>query len=378
MDLLLAGAALALDQFPPALAADIAANWTWVSGSNTIESSGTYGTKGTVAVGNVPGARHIAVSWTDASGNFWLFGGFGRDSAGLVGHLNDLWKWDGTNWTWVSGSNIRNSSGTYGTKGTAAAANVPGARHRAVSWMDASGNFWLFGGGGYDSTGAIGHMNDLWKWDGTNWAWVSGSNTRNSYVTYGIKGTAAAANVPGARDRAVSWMDASGNFWLFGGQGYGSGQTGNLNDLWKWDGTNWTWVSGSILVNSRGTYGIKGAAEAANVPGARWEAVSWTDASGNFWLFGGNGNDSDSFTGELNDLWKWDGTNWTWVSGSNTRNSTGTYGTKGTAAATNVPGGRRRGVSWTDSSGNLWLFGGGGYSNYYSVGKLNDLWKFGY
>jgi hypothetical protein len=34
------------------------------------------------------------------------------------------------------------------------------------SWIDSSGNLWLFGGYGYDSTGALGYLNDMWHWWG--------------------------------------------------------------------------------------------------------------------------------------------------------------------------------------------------------------------
>jgi hypothetical protein len=63
----------------------------------------------------------------------------------LLGFLNDLWKFDGTQWTWMSGSNISNQNGVYGTKGVAASANVPGARRNAISWIDSSNNLWPFG-----------------------------------------------------------------------------------------------------------------------------------------------------------------------------------------------------------------------------------------
>ncbi len=355
-------------------------NWTWVSGSNVAYQAGTYGTKGTAASGNVPGAREAAVSWKDVGGNFWLFGGQGYDSAGNGGLLNDLWKFDGTNWTWVSGSNLSDlgQAGTYGTKGVAASGNMPGARRWAVSWIDAGGNFWLFGGQGNDSAGNWGHLNDLWKFDGTNWTWVSGSNVAYQAGTYGTKGTAASGNVPGARDFAVSWTDAGGNFWLFGGNGLDSaGNWDDLNDLWKFDGTNWTWVSGSNVANQTGTYGTKGTAASGNVPGAREAAVSWIDAGGNFWLFGGQGYDSAGNQDNLNDLWKFDGTNWTWVSGSNLIDQTGTYGTKGTAASGNVPGAREAAVSWIDAGGNFWLFGGQGYDSAGNQDNLNDLWRYG-
>jgi N-acetylneuraminic acid mutarotase len=114
------------------------------------------------------------------------------------------------------------------------------------------------------------------------------------------------------------------------------------------------------------------------------EAVSWSDASGNLWLFGGDGIYSDGQglqSGELNDLWKFDPSSgatgeWTWMGGSMGGNPPGVYGTLGTAAPTNLPGGRVDAVTWSDASGNLWLFGGDGYVSNGSVGLLNDLWKY--
>ena len=67
-------------------------------------------------------------------------------------------------WTWVSGSNTYLQKGIYGTKGTAASSNIPGARNSAVSWLDSSGKLWLFGGDGYDSAGNQGLLNDLWQY----------------------------------------------------------------------------------------------------------------------------------------------------------------------------------------------------------------------
>jgi hypothetical protein len=354
------------------------AHWTWVSGSSTGNQVGTYGTKGTPAGMNVPGARFGSISWTDPAGNLWLFGGFGYDSVGTTtGDLNDLWKFDGTNWTWVSGSSTSNQAGTYGTKGAPDSANIPGARDSSVSWTDPAGHLWLFGGLGYDSAGSsTGALNDLWEFDGTNWVWISGSSIGNQAGTYGTKGTPAGANVPDARWGAVSWTDPAGKFWLFGGVGYNSTTPSTLNDLWKCDGTEWTWVSGSSTPGRVGTYGTKGTPDNANVPGGRAGSVSWTDSAGNLWLFGGSGLDSTGVgTGALNDLWKFDGTNWAWVSGSSTMSQLGVYGTKGTPASTNEPGARYGSISWLDSAGNLWLFGGTGFDTAGLAG-LDDLWRY--
>ena len=234
--------------------------WTWDGGPNTANASGVYGTQGSAAAGNLPGARYDASSWTDSSGDFWLFGGIGYDSSGVTGYLNDLWRYSPSTglWTWVGGGNLANASGLYGTLGTAAAGNVPGARQAASSWIDSSGNLWLFGGVGYDSSGAVADLNDLWQYSPSTglWTWVGGGNLANASGLYGTLGTAAAGNVPGARYSASSWMDASGNLWLFGGAGYDStGAVGNLNDLWRYAPSTgqWTWVSGGMVTMPAGS-----------------------------------------------------------------------------------------------------------------------------
>jgi len=149
---------------------------------------------------------------------------------------------------------------------------------------------------------ALGYLNDLWKFDGTNWIWISGSNDINELGNYGSKGVPKSTNVPGARYHAVSWIDSENNLWLFGGKGYATSTTigilmfiffykvlGWLNDLWKFDGTNWTWISGTNDINQPGVYGSIGHSNPTNVPGARHAAVSWVDSENNLWLFGGNG-----------------------------------------------------------------------------------------
>jgi N-acetylneuraminic acid mutarotase len=360
--------------------------WTWVNGSNTVNASGVYGTQGTAAADNVPGARSGSVSWVDSTGDLWLLGGVGVDSAANRGVLNDLWRYSpGTGeWTWVSGSLTASSKGMYGTQGMAAAGNVPGARWLSASWIDSAGDLWLFGGEGYDSTGTFDYLSDLWRYSpGTGqWTWVSGSNTVNASGVYGTQGMAAAANVPGARRLFVSWIDSAGDLWLFGGQGYDSvGTYYILNDLWRYSpGTGqWTWVSGSSTVDSKGMYGTQGMAVAGNVPGARAGSVSWIDSAGDLWLLGGGGNDSAGTLDDLNDLWRYSpgSGQWTWVSGSNTVNASGVYGTQGMAAAANVLGARSNSVSWIDSAGKLWLFGGSGHDSAGAGdGVLNDLWVY--
>jgi N-acetylneuraminic acid mutarotase len=361
----------------------IASGWAWMGGSSTTNVAGVYGTEGMAASGNAPGSRSSAVSWTDSSGNLWLFGGYGYDINGNLGNLNDLWEFNPTarQWTWVGGSSAENAYGSYGTQGSASLSNMPGARNSAISWTDSQGNFWLFGGNGEAQSGTGGSLNDLWMFSPTlGWEWVSGSNGLDQVGSYGTQGTASAGNVPGARQFSAGWIDASNNLWVFGGQGYdSSGHLGNMNDLWEYaPAGGWTWVSGSSTIAALAVYGTLGVAAPANVPGARDNADAWIDSSGNLWLFGGFAYNSTGTQGSVDDLWRYNPTagTWTWIAGSSTADVKGTYGTKHTAAATNVPGARNSASAWTNHAGGFWVFGGQGFDSADAGGLLNDLWEY--
>ena len=388
--------------------------WIWMNGASAVPSCGgglcaeppVYGTLGTPSPANIPGSRAGATSWTDASGNLWLFGG-----ASIVDSFNDLWKFEPGigEWAWMGGSNMTPTSpslgfpGVYGTLGTPAAANVPGSRAAATSWMDSGGHFWLFGGTGYDSVGTFGSLDDLWEfYPATNeWAWMGGDSTipcnaagcSDNVGVYGTLGTAAPGNKPGDRSAALGWIDESGNLWLFGGSGkdgtvggYGTSAYGfgDLNDLWMFSpvSSEWTWMAGSSTASVPGVYGVLGSPANTNVPGSREVATGWTDKSGNLWLFGGSGIDAKGIDGILNDLWVFRPSlgRWTWMGGSSTvtglAGALGVYGTLQTPGAENVPGSRQGSVSWTDSTGNLWLFGGSGVDSAGKPGELNDLWEY--
>jgi hypothetical protein len=226
--------------------------------------------------------------------------------------LNDLWKFDGTNWTWMSGLSTTNADGVYGTQGQAGPLNVPGGREASVSWVDASGNFWLFGGYNLSAMGQPNAFNDLWEYSAGQWTWVSGSSAVNQLGNYGVQGTAASTNVPGARWSPAAWIDAAGRLWLFGGEGFDATANGTLGDLWYFNAGQWTWVKGPSSVSQPGVYGLTPGnfmyPHYTSNPGTRWGSGYWTDQSGQFWMFGGEGFDSTATsggTGSLNDLWRY-------------------------------------------------------------------------
>ena len=275
------------------------------------------------------------------------------------------------NWTWINGSSTVDIQPYYGTKGVPDPLNTPGGRHGSSSWTDLQGNLWLFGG----ITNSPLH-NDLWKYDISinQWTWINGSNVTNQYGSYGVKGVPSVTNTPGARQDAITWIDKNGNLWLFGGTGYYTNNIGILEDLWKYNiSTNeWTWVNGSQFSSGNINYGMLGVSSPTNSPAGRVSQMSFTDTTGNFWLFGG------FYMGKyLNDLWKYNLTTneWTWMKGDSATNQYSIYGVQHIPNNLNKPGGRCTATGWSDSNNNFWLFGGNGYSES-ANGNLNDLWKY--
>ena len=166
--------------------------------------------------GGVPGGRFGAATWKDSSGNFWLFGG----STTSKHYLNDLWKYDPSSlnpgnyataegtWTTVSGTAALDQPGNY-TTGTL----VPGARVNAATWTDGSGNFWMFGGSGYDGVApAISASSTICG--NTTAPLGSGSRaarptSRARTVTTALKASQLPPIYPARRHEAVTWTDTT-------------------------------------------------------------------------------------------------------------------------------------------------------------------------
>ena len=485
--------------------------WTWMAGSSTYPAActtsltcgtpGLYGTLQTLAAGNFPGARQGPASWTDSSGNLWLFGGDGIDSNGKWGFLDDLWKFDPSSrqWAWMSGSSMVSCAsvycgqpGVYGTLQLPALGNSPSGRDLAITWTDPPGNLWLFGGTGVNVAGVFGSFQDLWEFQpntsgglpvATTPVFSSSSGTYPTEQTiaiddatpgttiyYLVNGNTPALQytapllvsasetidaIAGAAGYANSDVATASYTFSFTPAGplvftpasgsYATAQTVSISATpgttiyYTTDGTQptsssavygtpiavsasetilaiavetgqpssatasavytigptgtlgeWAWMGGSSQENQPGLYGGLGNPSKSSIPGARNNASSWTDQSGNLWLFGGYGYDANGTHGNLNDLWEFNpaAAEWTWAGGSSTVPCTtflqvktclgqpGVYGTLGTASSANIPGGRSGSVSWTDSGGDRWLFGGFGVDSSGQPGDLNDLWKF--
>lgn len=139
----------------------------------------------------------------------------------------------------------------------------------------------------------------------------------------------------------------------------------------------WTWVGGNNQPNLAGSYGTQGVFAASNLPGGRGAASFWTDAQNRMWFFGGAGMISPNLYGNMDDMWIFDPAmgshgEWTWQAGPQNPADFGVTGPQGEFSDQFVPAARLGAMSWMDSSGRLWLFGGWIYSGPY----LDDLWVF--
>jgi len=337
--------------------------WTWVKGTGIPNQPPVYGIQGVPDPANTPGQRSwCCASWVDTTGRLWLYAGHISASTNV---MNDLWCYDiATNeWTWVNGSTGFNISAVHGILGIPGAANHPGSRcETASTWTDSLNNLWLFGGNGYDDGGLFGLMNDVMMYNiSTNeWTWIKGQNIANQAGIYGSKGVSGSSNTPGSRMTHTKWKDQQNNFWIMGGQVYG---TGPANDLWKYNpGINeWTWMAGSNVTGDTGSFINICVFDSTNNPASRTEQrASVTDNCGRFWMFGG-------FPG-LNDLWFYDPQQSQWKILSLKQPSNN--GSLGVPSLTNIPRTRHGAVAWWGDDDRFYLFAGNNGNSY------NDMWVF--
>ncbi len=309
------------------------------------------------------------------------------------------------NWTFMKGYLVHDApwhsthpfpapNSVHGPSMVFDASYKPSAREHCGGGIKGGNEIWMFGGINNDG----GMSSDMWVFDiaQNKWAWVEDRGAAPNYTDFGVESATAH---PGLRRRAATAMDASGNIWLFGGEGYStmvSGYSISRNDVWKYNTTTrkWTWVAGPSVQGDPGS---------STLPSARHRVRGWFDNAGNFWVFGGcYGQVIDSRTGVdiewpdpsawgyeinvgYNDLWKFNVTTKVWTCESGTPNAgrainspSGSYPSSvGMSSTTYLPRARADYGWWKDNSDNFWFFGG--YSGEAHAGGVQsncDMWKY--
>ena len=203
--------------------------WTWMSGSQNTNDSGSYVSKGMPSVNNCPAGRVTNCFWKDNSGNFWLSGG-GEDFGNVV--LQDIWSFNPQTlqWTWVKGLQGKDTS-TYGIECSPDSSDKEGALYEnRANWKICDNALVTYGGYTIPYLG----KNDMWAYQSNTNEWVK-VNSWPLLGNYGVTDTPALI-APPYRTGSVGFKDRNNNLWMFGGgiwTNYGNG-TGFLNDLWKY------------------------------------------------------------------------------------------------------------------------------------------------
>jgi hypothetical protein len=252
-------------------------------------------------------ARHgHSMVYDEARRQLLLVGGTGTEGTSPSGDRSSTWKWDGTSWTRLAttGPSPRNQ----------VALAYDAARQRVV----------LFGG----QAGVFPNINvlaDTWEWDGTSWA---------QKATTGPSGRVHAT---------IAFDRARGKIVLFGGFNAGTNQ--ELRDIWEWDGTSWQQSSVSGPTNSialgvaydektAAMYVFSMAVGGGPPSAARWNGATLTAAAAaappcvpiprQFAALGSTPGGflyyvhscDQSGTTILPQTWRFDGTTWTRVAGT--------------------------------------------------------------
>lgn len=359
--------------------------WIWLTGAGASSSTlPVHGTQGVSATANTPGSRMGSVMWFNTAGDtLWLFGGYGYDSNGSLGRLNDLFCYVNGKWAWIKGSKLVNQTGVYGSQGVGSATNNPPGLSGMKVWVNSTGKAYMFGGVAQNTSGTLVSQNTLWKFTGTNWVWINGNNSSLPwYNIFGVPGDYQSYYTPSGRSNFCMAGDANG-FFIFGGEGYfNTTALGNSNQLWHFDASlnQWSYMSGqlsSVTSAPVQSYGAATFNSSSVSPGYLRGATAWM-VDGVFYVFGGRQHVGGSTYTNSNNLWEWNGSNWAWLKGAQNAfgyNQSPIYETAKDFDYDNLPAPRYNAISWKNGK-TLYIAKGLGTANLTGDQSLDDIWAF--
>ncbi|MFU8829094.1 MAG: GC-type dockerin domain-anchored protein [Phycisphaerales bacterium] len=203
--------------------------------------------------------------FNDGTGNALYVGGRFFEAGGEP--INHIARWDGNNWSAVGGPNDGNLNGEV----------------RALAVYNDGGGPALYAAGVFTTIG-LDVVNRIARWDGTSWTELTQPGGT------GVDGEIRALEV--FNDGTGSRLYAGGFFNLAGGQ--------TANSVASWDGTLWSGLSGS------GGIGVSGGGVAS--------LAVYDEGSGTNLYVGGNFQNAGNV--EANGIARWDGSNWSALTGS--------------------------------------------------------------
>lgn len=228
---------------------------------------------------------------------------------------------------------------------------APGSRSGSAGWRDSLGNFYLFGGEGFDehSTDQAHYLNDLWIFNSSTKSWHQEDPTDTGVTPSSHPNK---RQVPKARKGAVMCGISGVLLLIFGGQ---SGPEEVLYDTWIYNIPMHSWLP---------LYAHHLHKEPVH-PSARTAAHAWC-LEDKIVIHGG----AQSSSVILHDMWEFSLRNLTWQ--------------QIVVKADAQPPPRCGGSAWPGVNGYLYMFGGSTnpssvikkFRTYEASGFMNDMWQF--
>ncbi len=251
---------------PGRLAVSLQQEYPPAGANGSVEKSvrGGYGWEQGFLLSDFDGYAYAFAVYNDGGGDALYAGGNFNIAGGVT--VNNIAKWDGTQWSGLSGPSGVGMSGSV---------------YALAVYDDGSGDA-LYAGGFFDTAGGV-TVNNIAKWDGTQWSVLSGPSGTGMNNPVDV----------------LTVFDSGRGDALYAGGSFSTagGVTGNY--VAKWDGTQWSALSGPS-----GT-GMSGRVEALAV---------FDDGSGDALYAGGWFTTAGGVT--VNKIAKWNGTQWSALSGT--------------------------------------------------------------
>ena len=289
-----------------------------------------------------PGARCCSHVWS-VNGVAYVWGGWGYDTEGKLGYLNDLWEFNSSSitWKWIGGSRFVNMPNTR---------EWPGGRHYAAYSYDTRRKvFYIFSGQGVAEDE---FLNDLWMFDMSSMRWEHVGNYSK----------------PAPRKWSSFWSGENGLFVLGG-----EGGRRRFNDFWTFNYDKKEWHKFYNRDDIYGHYNTSG----KQFPGARHSAFTTVGNDGDLYMFGGSGHGVKPNNGTTSDVWQWKvkDQEWKFLGGNpGGVDAQGICGTRGRASSSFIPTARHAGYNFDFLSPNGKMLIMGGEQHGETI-VFNDIWS---
>ena len=333
-----------------------------------------------------------------------------------------VWKWNGTTWTWVGGFGIGGPYNAFSAgyeaayslsnDGTNVYAGLGGDTGDGDVWK-LSGTTWTqiggdglnsgWAGGSYESVASLNYLSgtlyagtgtgagdaEVWSWNGSAWTQVGGDNNNSSWdatsyetvYSFANDGTNLYAGLGNTAGDNEVWEFSGGSWTKIGGDGLNSGFTStHLSvrslayagstlyaglqaslanaEVWSFNGSSWTRIGGGYVNHSWGYFGLQDV-ETMTTSGGYLYAATGSAVAGNALV------------------WKFDGSTWQLVGGQGINSSWAVNTYEKVASMTSFGGNLFVGLGISSGDAEVWEFNGSSWTQVGGDG-LNSGWGAGY